>query len=345
MAGIGLAALGRALRERVGWGSREGRAGAVAVLGLALLPAALNFSAASRRHGPATTLPGDFAYNLLQSVEPYGIVFTNGDNDTFPLWWAQEVEGLRQDVAVVNLSLGNTPWYIRQLRDNPVRPFDSTQAPWFAGAAPDTLPPPLHTWSDAQIGALLPQITNRPFTFRAGQASRTFPERTPLYVKDVLMMRLLQENAGRRPIYYSLTAGSGNWLGLQRYMASEGLVIRVHVDAPPDSSALVAGSVLGIPINMPRTDSLVNHVYRYAGLFDADTLALDPTARNIALNLSLPFLALGQGWDAWGYRERAVEYLRQANHLSPNPDLQAVLEVLGAPSPTFGDTALSDSVP
>ena len=66
------------------------------------------------RSGRYTTR--DFGMNYLSSLDPNAIIFTNGDNDTFPLWYAQEVEGYRTDVRVVNLSYLTTDWYANQMR-------------------------------------------------------------------------------------------------------------------------------------------------------------------------------------------------------------------------------------
>src|SRR6185295_14114912 len=111
------------LRDRGTLASRW--AAASPVLALALVPLVGNHATASRAH---ETMARDFAYDMLNSVEPYVILITARDNDTFPLWYAQEVEGIRPDITLANLSLMNTEWHLRQIARRETPPFDPARA-------------------------------------------------------------------------------------------------------------------------------------------------------------------------------------------------------------------------
>lgn len=91
------------------------RAGLATAIGL-VVPAIMGFKGWDNHDRSHRYHSVDFAKNLLSSCAPNAILFTGGDNDTFPLWYVQEVEGFRTDVRVCNLSLLGTDWYIDQMK-------------------------------------------------------------------------------------------------------------------------------------------------------------------------------------------------------------------------------------
>jgi len=83
---------------------------------VAALPILLNWSVVNRRPEPDATLPRETAHQLLDPLPPRAVLFVEGDNDTYPLWYAQQVEGERRDVTVVTLPLLGAQWYLDELR-------------------------------------------------------------------------------------------------------------------------------------------------------------------------------------------------------------------------------------
>ena len=297
-----------------------------AVLLLALLPFALNFSSASRRHGADATLAADFAYNLLNSVPPYGVLFTYGDNDTFPLWWAQEVAGIRQDVTVVCLALAETDWYMRQLRDNPLRDFDEAAAPpiW-RGRNPVKPDWPLHTMTNDEIRAAVPQLIAADADLAFGPYRVRVPARTPFYGKDFLAVRVLQQNFGRRPMAWALTAGA-EYQGLDPLMVQRGLAVWVEASLPDSTDpGLDLDASFGTAVDLSTTERLMTETYRYAQLLSRGPVVLEPTARMIANTLAVPFTQLASAAERAGDFAGMVRWLEPASRLSANPALGEAL--------------------
>jgi hypothetical protein len=325
-AGIGLASLARTLMDRLQSRARL----ATVVFVLAALPFALNFKAASRKHGADATLAGDFAYDLLNTVPPYGVLFTFGDNDTFPLWWAQEVAGVRRDVTVICLALAETDWYMRQMRENPTRPFEPQSAPaiWTGypiGSRPDWK---LHTMSDEDIANAIPQLLPSDVRLRIGGQEVTLRKDSPLYGKDFLAIRVLQENFGRRPIVWALSA-AGQHFGLNHLLVQRG--IGLYLDSQPADSMNIRYDFLRMlqsPLDLPVTDSLANGVYRYADLLERGAEGLETTALATSSTLGLPFTQMAYAARSRGNIDQAIAYLEKAAKLSINPAIRGGIEEL-----------------
>lgn len=112
--GMGVAAIWEFLAKRLS--NENARAIATSAVCLAAVPGIMAAEGWDDHNRSRRYTARDFAAAYLNSCAPNAILFTNGDNDTFPLWYVQEVEGIRTDVRVINLSLANTDWYIDQLR-------------------------------------------------------------------------------------------------------------------------------------------------------------------------------------------------------------------------------------
>ncbi|MFQ6612137.1 MAG: protein O-mannosyl-transferase family [Fidelibacterota bacterium] len=174
----------------------------------------------------------DYSYNLLQSCEPNAILFTNGDNDTFPLWYLQEVEKVRLDVTVANLSLLNTDWYIRQLRDSrregsadslgrELERFINLTDDQIRSVASGLLP-----WKAQKVQIPAENDPENKDGYIEWMVQPTYAN-AALMVKDMMILRIINDAKWKYPVYFAVTVPSSNRLGLEPYLEMEGLVYRV----------------------------------------------------------------------------------------------------------------------
>jgi hypothetical protein len=249
------------LRDRA---SANGRwALASPVLLLALVPLVGNRVTASRAH---ETLPRDVAVDMLQSVEPYGILITAGDNDTFPLWYAQEVEGIRPDVTLANLSLMNTEWHLRQLRRRVTPEFQPEKAAKLWQGRSWTRPTnPVFNLTEAELEAI-PLYSRTPSsgTSRFGDVVITFGD-DYLEKSDVATALLIRDNLGKRPIYFSWSDGPypDEKLGLSGYLVTQGLVRRLSPTPVEPTDSIVLSRGFGY-LDYSKSDHLLWNEYRYS---------------------------------------------------------------------------------
>jgi hypothetical protein len=238
-------------------------AAATPVLALAFVPLAGNYATASRAH---EMMARDFAYDMLESVEPYGILITAGDNDTFPLWYAQEVEGIRRDVTLANLSLMNTEWHLRQLARRETPPFDpSTAAPiWRSFPVPQRPTTPALKLSMAEVDSLPEAMQVQANGGIAFDSLQIRFGQDVLLRQDLATIFLIRDNQGKRPIYFSWSDGGypDQTLGLSPYLVSQGFVRKLMPSAVKPTDSVVLSQGLGY-LDVPRTKALLWDVYHW----------------------------------------------------------------------------------
>jgi len=202
---------------------------------IALLPITPGHTKYFEHDNSHNTIAYEYAWNILAGLDENSIVFTNGDNDTFPIWYLQVVEKFRTDVTVVNLSLINLKWYIRQLKHNPDKPLAMQR-------------------NDKEIEELRHRIFEDPNT----------GERTVLMIKDYMVHDIITTNhqGDKRPVFFAVTIPSEN---MERYFANlqmEGMAYRLTEEVGPDN------------VPTTDADKVMENmlgVYRVGALMDGDT--------------------------------------------------------------------------
>jgi len=216
----------------------------------------------------------DYSYNLLETCEPNAIIYTNGDNDTFPLWYLQVVEGVRPDIRVANLSLLNTGWFIKQIRDKyPKVPMPSKITDRYVDnvlEARDVSGLMDRHWQEKRRISIDGPFIDSPKLVWDVPATLSYPVGAGgkmehfLRVQDIMILNTMAANRWERPIYFAVTVSDANLLGLRdirnqnkNYLSMEGLAFKLHPE----------------PVPLIDTEKIAENMfgnYRYRGVNDPD---------------------------------------------------------------------------
>jgi hypothetical protein len=297
------------------------------------VPLVGNWSAATRAGETDTR---DFASDMLNSIEPYGVLVTVGDNDTFPLWYAQEVEGIRRDVVVANTSLLGTDWYARELIQRPIFEYDAAKGPavyrarsWVRPAAP-----PLHMTLDEADSIPAYYLLRDPLQWQLGSTVVTVdPKVLPqlpcgdrscgvLQRADALVLRMIQDSFPGRSIHFARTSvGYARQLGLGDRTITQGLADKVFIPG-----INVGGDTLYVPgegwFDVARTRTLWTDVFQSPDAIIRKGRWVDIPSRGIPLLVAATGLDLSEalaqrGDSAVARRVRAkVEAVAEATGLA-----------------------------
>ena len=260
----------------------------------------------------------EYSYNLLNTCDPNAIIFTNGDNDTFPLWYLQEVEGIRKDVRVVNLSLLNTPWYIKQLKSMaPEVPISLSDEEieglglWRWEERDMHIPGPATYYDKPESGSLEDGSSGLTWSLKPTISRQKNPNTGKLAgglrVQDIMIYEILRINEWKKPIYFAVTVSPSNQIGLGDYLRMDGQAYQLMPYK------------VGLSIDQDVMYEKIVETYRYTNLDDPDVY-YPPNVQRLLQNYRKGFLQLvyEYGLNDVESREKALHVLHKMDELVPD---------------------------